>query len=257
LVLIGTQTLEQSLDIDADLLITDLSPIDVLLQRIGRLHRHARERPAGFEQPRALVLVPDDFGASLTVAASRSSQVRSGPHGLGGVVYGNLLSLAATRRAIGEGAVWRIPAMNRALVESATHPAALAALCADLSEQDQRWRTAANADAGKTFAHSKAAEIASIAWTKPAATFRLAEDAVGTRLGARDVELEVAPQQQGPFPGSAPITRLVIPAHLLCGPLPEANSVQFCRSDDGLSFALGDRSFLYTRYGLERFTSAG
>ena len=56
---IGTQTLEQSLDIDADFLITDLSPVDVLLQRIGRLHRHDLPRPEGFAEPRCLVLLPE------------------------------------------------------------------------------------------------------------------------------------------------------------------------------------------------------
>jgi len=42
-ILVSTQIVEQSVDLDADLLITELAPTDMLLQRIGRLWRHKRE----------------------------------------------------------------------------------------------------------------------------------------------------------------------------------------------------------------------
>ena len=54
-VLVATQVAEQSLDIDMDVLITDIAPVDLVLQRAGRIHRHNRLRPAGFSDPLVLV----------------------------------------------------------------------------------------------------------------------------------------------------------------------------------------------------------
>ena len=83
-VVVATQVVEQSLDVDFDLMVTDLAPIDLLLQRAGRLHRHDRELNARPELLRA---------PSLVVTAVDSCEVPPGLDGGGKYVYGAHLLL--------------------------------------------------------------------------------------------------------------------------------------------------------------------
>ena len=133
-VLIATQVAEQSLDLDADWMLSDLAPVDLLLQRAGRLHRHAdldSTRPPSFSDPELVVLRPEPQAAGILPSTSKIG---------GGSVYLDL-PLFRTIRLLEDGMTWRFPGAYRELVEAVYNPPFETP--PGLSQEDQeRWEMA-------------------------------------------------------------------------------------------------------------------
>ncbi len=102
-ILVATQVVEQSLDVDFDGMVTELAPIDLLIQRAGRVHRHTRPRPRSFESPSLdIALPPDDSPGDL---------------GSTGRIYQQFLLLKTISALKGRGRI-RLPEQTRELIES-------------------------------------------------------------------------------------------------------------------------------------------
>ena len=108
-ILVATQVIEQSLDLDFDWMITQLCPVDLLFQRLGRLHRHQRdksERPELFNAPRCVVIVPE----------------QEGKYGYTRKVYENIRALWRTEQLISKNSSVIFPEAYRDWIERVYQP---------------------------------------------------------------------------------------------------------------------------------------
>jgi CRISPR-associated endonuclease/helicase Cas3 len=166
-VLVATQVIEQSLDLDFDLMISDLAPIALLLQRAGRCQRHkGRLRPLWANEPRLTVLRPSDAQGELALP-------RAWPF-----VYSPSL-LRRTDAQVSDGVI-DIPGDVQDLMETVYDDAFANG---EMSEEDMEW-------IGKEIAEAGVADMVAIpAPDEVSGLHELTaseanEDMVSTRLGA-------------------------------------------------------------------------
>lgn len=252
-VVVGTQTLEQSLDIDADFLISDLCPVDVLLQRIGRLHRHKLARPPRCTTPFCIVLEPgEDLENGLDGAFLRYGLGK--PENYGGI-YRNLLIVKQTAFLIEEASKWSIPSMNRKLVERATHPEALQGLAQELGG---RWLNHGNREYGLAAAERVCARNHALNRSEAfceQGNFPDHDREVRTRLGEDGPRVRLSRRMKGPF--GAPVQEFCLPAHLVRGKWEkediEAAPCEYNNSDGSVIFRVGNKNvFIYNNIGTRR-----
>ena len=243
-VAVTTQTAEQSLDICADRLICDIAPGDVLLQRIGRLHRHARIRPAGFEAPVVDAIAPT--AEELAKYVDDGGEMRGGaPLGLGRV-YRNVVGVLATREWLAERGRIHVPADNRPLVEAATHDESLRRLADRLGPP---WPRHLDAAAGADLGEAATARAGLLDWRESLVENRPLDDRrIRTRLGLDDRRIDLPEPLPGPF--GARVRTFALPGWMARGLPVDAAPEDVSAAGGEIRFRLGGRAYRYDRLGL-------
>jgi CRISPR-associated endonuclease/helicase Cas3 len=247
LVTIATQTVEQSLDIDADLLITDLCPMDVLLQRIGRLHRHVHDypRPDGYDVPCCVVLAPPH---SIGSYINTNKGAFFSPIPGAGTVYNEIAVLKATRDALTSRPMIEIPKENRLLVEKSLHPERL---------DDIRSRDPYTAIAGQSAQQHRRERLIAreniLDWDRSYVEQPFPSERLATRLGLMTITADLPKPVETPFGNrseAVPISPYQLSEEELetLPEQPEAHDVQPIQN--GFTFKLVGKQFRYDHCGV-------
>ena len=205
---------------------------------------------AVFSDPVCVVLMP----AAADLAPLLTQRKDTNGLGPNGFVYEDLRILEATARLVEERPVWRIPQMNRELVERSTHLDALKVIENKLGND---WIKHGGDMVGAGIAGGLTAQSAvvrrdgSFLYENRDILFGSLEEKIRTRLGDEGIKVEFEPPPPSPFSPATTVAEIAIPAHM-GGVQPGREPVEPDLIEGGFAFQFGGREFRYDRLGLRR-----
>ncbi len=239
--IIATQTAEQSLDIDADFLVSDPAPADVLLQRRGRLGRHRPDAILPF-----IIIEPTDTDtiaqAALLNARGKFARMPSG--GEWGYVY-DVVSTLATLEALRGNDRLAVPKDVRMLVETATHPESL-----ERFADGHGWSELFAETWGKRIAMRQRAEGVLLDWQRPYME-QPVDERIVTRLGDGSVTVELDRPFVSPISGEE-VQALPVPYRWVRDVIPGTKGIVGAMGEGVWSIGIGKLSLCYGEAGVEK-----